>query len=290
MLMAARAQSGPSCMTLVLAIWACSASLACVYLASANRPLDRVLGVSAAAACAAASEPPPPILSAFDFLPDLTDEQIVKQVAYCKAKGWAIEIFSGGGQGRAMAAPWGLPLFDIKDPAAVMFEINEARKALPSEKSIYFQCLDNTVGHSWGPALTIQVNYRPDGLARPLGSLLGKPVDRRRQLQQSSKFEAGIKSERYARMGYWDADYLIKVEDVLVMYRVTPQPGVDPVEMAACIAAGLSFTKATVDWSESLTPIDLLLAKRTEWTRWPTTPTPTSRLWRTRSRPLHLVA
>ena len=31
--------------------------------------------------------------------------------------------------------------------------------------------------------------------------------------------------------------------------------------MAACIAAGLSFTKATVDWSELLTPIDLLRGK-----------------------------
>ena len=210
MLMAARAQSSQSVMTLVLAIWACSASLACVYLASANRPLDRVLGVSAAAACAAASEPPPPILSAFDFLPELTDPEIEKQAAYCIAKGWAIEIFSGG-QGRAMAAPWTLPLFDIKDPNAVMFEINKAKKAMPS-KSIYFQCLDNTVGHSWGPALTIQVHHRTDGRNgnqdRPLGSLLGKPVDRRRQLQQSS-FAAGIKSERYARMGYWDADYLI---------------------------------------------------------------------------------
>jgi ribulose-bisphosphate carboxylase small chain len=27
---------------------------------------------------------------------------------------------------------WGLPLFDIKDPASVMFELNEARKACAS--------------------------------------------------------------------------------------------------------------------------------------------------------------
>ena len=260
MLMAARAQSSQSVMTLVLAIWACSASLACVYLASANRPLDRVLGVSDAAACAAASEPPPPILSAFDFLPELTDEQITKQVEYCIGKGYQLKIFSGGGQGRAMAAPWGLPLFDIKDPAAVMFELAQARKEMPS-RSIYLQCLDNSVGHSWGPALTIQVL----GQHPMRQSLLGKP-ERRRQLSVESRtrvkwwrYEAGVLA--FAKMGYWDAEYLIKVEDVLVLYRVTPQPGVDPVEMAACIAAGLSFTKATVDWSELLTPIDLLRGK-----------------------------
>ena len=27
---------------------------------------------------------------------------------------------------------WGLPLFDIKDPAAILFEINMARKAKPN--------------------------------------------------------------------------------------------------------------------------------------------------------------
>merc|ERR1719198_1633236 len=27
---------------------------------------------------------------------------------------------------------WGLPLFDIKDPAAVLFELNMARKAKPN--------------------------------------------------------------------------------------------------------------------------------------------------------------
>jgi ribulose-bisphosphate carboxylase large chain len=39
----------------------------------------------------------------------------------------------------------------------------------------------------------------------------------------------------YAEMGYWDANYPIKDTDVLALFRVTPQPGVDPIEAAAAI-------------------------------------------------------
>merc|ERR1719310_2374918 len=40
---------------------------------------------------------------------------------------------------------WGLPLFDLKDPAAVLFEINMARKAKPNYY-IKCACFDNTRG------------------------------------------------------------------------------------------------------------------------------------------------
>ena len=38
---------------------------------------------------------------------------------------------------------WGLPLFDIKDPAAILFEINMARKAKPNFY-VKCACFDNT--------------------------------------------------------------------------------------------------------------------------------------------------
>jgi len=67
----------------------------------------------------------------FSFLPDLTDEQILKQVSYAISKGWAmnVEWTDDPHPRNSYWELWGLPLFDIKDPAAVMFEINEARKA-----------------------------------------------------------------------------------------------------------------------------------------------------------------
>mgnify|MGYP001317165737 CR=1 FL=1 len=68
---------------------------------------------------------------AFSFLPDLTDEQIKMQVEYCISKGWSVNIeWTDDPHPRNVYWElWGLPLFDIKDPAAVMYELGECRKA-----------------------------------------------------------------------------------------------------------------------------------------------------------------
>jgi ribulose-bisphosphate carboxylase small chain len=71
---------------------------------------------------------------AFSFLPDLTDEQIVKQIQYAISKGWALNVeYTDDPHPRnSYWDLWGLPLFGVKDPAAGMFEINSCRKAKPS--------------------------------------------------------------------------------------------------------------------------------------------------------------
>ena len=68
---------------------------------------------------------------AFSFLPDLTDEQIKMQVEYCISKGWSVNIeWTDDPHPRNVFWElWGLPLFDVKDPAAVMYEIDAFRKA-----------------------------------------------------------------------------------------------------------------------------------------------------------------
>nr|YP_009163612.1 ribulose bisphosphate carboxylase small subunit [Triparma laevis]BAS19066.1 ribulose bisphosphate carboxylase small subunit [Triparma laevis] len=68
----------------------------------------------------------------FSFLPDLTDAQIEKQVAFAISKGWAmnVEYTDDPHPRNSYWELWGLPLFDIKDIAAVMFELAEARKAI----------------------------------------------------------------------------------------------------------------------------------------------------------------
>ncbi len=70
----------------------------------------------------------------FSFLPDLTDAQIEKQVAYSMDRGFAmnVEWTDDPHPRNSYWELWGLPLFDIKDPAAVMFELREARKACPT--------------------------------------------------------------------------------------------------------------------------------------------------------------
>ena len=70
----------------------------------------------------------------FSFLPDLTDEQITKQIQYSIDKSWAISIeYTDDPHPRNNYwEMWGLPLFDIKDAAAILFEINMCRKAKPN--------------------------------------------------------------------------------------------------------------------------------------------------------------
>jgi len=84
---------------------------------------------------------------AFSFLPDLTDEQITKQIQYAIDKSWAVSIeFTDDPHPRnSYWEMWGLPLFDIKDPAAIMFEINMCRKAKPNFY-VKIACFDNTRG------------------------------------------------------------------------------------------------------------------------------------------------
>jgi len=65
----------------------------------------------------------------------------------------------------------------------------------------------------------------------------------------------------YAQMGYWQPDYVPKDTDVLCAFRVTPQPGVDPVEAAAAVAGESSTATWTVVWTDRLTTYDHYQAK-----------------------------
>lgn len=72
---------------------------------------------------------------AFSFLPDLTDEQIRAQIDFCLKNNWPINVeFTDDPHPRnSYWEMWGLPMFDIKDPAGIMYEVNECRKAYPNQ-------------------------------------------------------------------------------------------------------------------------------------------------------------
>ena len=76
---------------------------------------------------------------------------------------------------------------------------------------------------------------------------------------KTERYESGVIP--YAKMGYWDAAYNVKVNDVLALFRITPQPGVDPVEAAAAVAGESSTATWTVVWTDLLTACDLYRAK-----------------------------
>jgi ribulose-bisphosphate carboxylase small chain len=69
----------------------------------------------------------------FSYLPDLTDEQIAKQVQYALDHEWPISIeYTDDPHPRN--SYWemhGLPMFDVKDAVAIMGEIKKAVAAYP---------------------------------------------------------------------------------------------------------------------------------------------------------------
>jgi ribulose-bisphosphate carboxylase large chain len=60
----------------------------------------------------------------------------------------------------------------------------------------------------------------------------------------------------YAQMGYWEPGYEPRDTDVLCAFRITPQPGVDPIEAAAAVAGESSTATWTIVWTDRLTAHD----------------------------------
>jgi ribulose-bisphosphate carboxylase small chain len=71
----------------------------------------------------------------FSFLPDLTDDEITKQVTYALSQGWAVAVESTDDPHprNTYWEMWGQPMFDIADAAGVMLEVNACRKANPNK-------------------------------------------------------------------------------------------------------------------------------------------------------------
>ena len=70
----------------------------------------------------------------FSYLPDFSDEEITAQIQYCLDNDWpvAVEHTDDPHPRNVYWDMWGLPMFDLKDPAGIMAEIRECRKAFPS--------------------------------------------------------------------------------------------------------------------------------------------------------------
>ncbi len=73
------------------------------------------------------------------------------------------------------------------------------------------------------------------------------------------RYKSGVMS--YKKMGYWEPDYQPKETDVIALFRVTPQDGVDPVEASAAVAGESSTATWTVVWTDRLTACEKYRAK-----------------------------
>jgi ribulose-bisphosphate carboxylase small chain len=94
----------------------------------------------------------------FSYLPDLSDEQIVAQIQYCLDHDWAVSVehTDDPHPRNAYWEMWALPMFDLKDPAGIMMEVNACRKAFP-QQYIKVNGYDRTYGRQT-TALSFIVN------------------------------------------------------------------------------------------------------------------------------------
>jgi ribulose-bisphosphate carboxylase small chain len=83
----------------------------------------------------------------FSYLPDLTDKQISAQIKYALGNGWAIAIeYSDDPHPRnTYWEMYGNPMFDLRDPAGILKEINECRATFPNHY-IRVMAFDSTHG------------------------------------------------------------------------------------------------------------------------------------------------
>lgn len=69
----------------------------------------------------------------FSFLPDLSDEQIHAQIEYALKNHWAVNVeYTDDPHPRnTYWEMFGMPMFDLKDAAGAVMEINNCRKTFP---------------------------------------------------------------------------------------------------------------------------------------------------------------
>ena len=84
----------------------------------------------------------------FSFLPDLTDDEIKLQIEYALNNGWAIAVehTDDPHPRNYYWSMWGTPMFDLRDPAGVMLEVNACRKEHPNDY-IKILAFDSNKGH-----------------------------------------------------------------------------------------------------------------------------------------------
>ena len=70
----------------------------------------------------------------FSFLPDLTDAQILAQIRYALAQNYAVNVeYTDDPHPRnTYWEMYGIPMFDLKDPAGILREIDACRKTFPN--------------------------------------------------------------------------------------------------------------------------------------------------------------
>ncbi len=97
----------------------------------------------------------------FSFLPPLTDAQITSQIEFALRQGWAVSIeYTDDPHPRnTYWEMYGHPMFDLKDPAGILMEINACRRTFPQH---YIRVMAFDSSRGWEtPRMSYLVN-RPE--------------------------------------------------------------------------------------------------------------------------------
>ena len=84
-------------------------------------------------------------------------------------------------------------------------------------------------------------------------------MNKRETVSGAERYRSGVME--YRKMGYWEPDYVPKDTDVIALFRVTPQDGVDEIEASAAVAGESSTATWTVVWTDRLTACEKYRAK-----------------------------
>ena len=131
----------------------------------------------------------------FSFLPDLTDQQITQQLDYALERRWAvgIEYTDDPHPRNTYWEMYGKPMFDLKDAAGLLAEINACRKTFPRHY-VRVTAFDSTRGWET-PRMSYLVN-RPEN--EPGFALLRTEMEGRSMRYSISAYAAAKpESERY---------------------------------------------------------------------------------------------
>jgi ribulose-bisphosphate carboxylase small chain len=114
----------------------------------------------------------------FSYLPDLTDTQIAAQLSYALKNGWAVSVeYTDDPHPRNTY--WemhGNPMFDMKDAAGALVEINNCRKIFPEH---YIRVIAfNAARGIESPAMSFIVNrpQREPGFALERQEIAGRQI------------------------------------------------------------------------------------------------------------------
>lgn len=132
----------------------------------------------------------------FSFLPDFTDAQIEAQVRCCLRNGWAVNLeFTDDPHPRnTYWEMWGNLMFDLKNAAAVMYELAECRKVHAGRAYIRLSAFDATAG--WE---SVRLSFLTDRPAEEPGFALERQEAQGRHVRYTTRAYAAGRpmGERY---------------------------------------------------------------------------------------------